>query len=86
VENDTITPVLPGLISNNHLLFTNVPKKFFTGCLQYENKALTEMEMTMLNDIKTILTNSRATLVEDSVGLIALFTMLLVGLHLSGAA
>jgi hypothetical protein len=44
------------------------------------------MEMTMLNDIKTILTNSRATLVEDSVGLIALFTMLLVGLHLSGAA
>jgi hypothetical protein len=43
-------------------------------------------EMTMLNDIKTILTNSRATLLEDSLGLIALFTMLLAGLHLSGAA
>ncbi len=40
----------------------------------------------MLNDIKTILTNSRATLIEDSVGLIALFTMLLVGLNLSGVA
>ncbi|MFM2389040.1 MAG: hypothetical protein RLZZ437_595 [Pseudomonadota bacterium] len=40
----------------------------------------------MLNDIKTILANSRATLVEDGLGLIALFTMLLAGLHLSGAA
>jgi hypothetical protein len=40
----------------------------------------------MLNDIKTILATSRATLIEDSLGLIALFTMLLVGLHLSGAA
>jgi hypothetical protein len=44
------------------------------------------MELQMLTDIKTILTNSRATLVEDSLGLIALFTMLIVGLHLSGAA
>jgi hypothetical protein len=67
-------------------LFLNVPKKFFTNGFQNENKEATEMEMTMLNDIKTILTNSRATLVEDSLGLIALFTMLLVGLHLSGAA
>ena len=40
----------------------------------------------MLNDIKTILTTSRATLIEDSLGVISLFTMLIVGLHLSGAA
>jgi hypothetical protein len=69
-----------------HVLFTNVLKKFFTNGFRNENKEATETEMTMLNDIKTILTNSRATLVEDSLGLIALFTLLLVGLHLSGAA
>jgi hypothetical protein len=40
----------------------------------------------MLNDIKTILATSRATMIEDGLGLIALFTVLLVGLHLSGAA
>lgn len=40
----------------------------------------------MLNDIKTILQTSRATLIEDGLGVMALFTMLLVGLHLSGAA
>jgi hypothetical protein len=70
----------------NPLLFTNVLKKFFTNGFQNENKAATIMEMQMLNDIKTILTTSRETLVEDSLGLIALFTMLVVGLHLSGAA
>ncbi|MGL4319472.1 MAG: hypothetical protein ACRCS3_01280, partial [Paracoccaceae bacterium] len=63
---------------------------FLKSSLQTVSKMRTKqqqiLEMTMLNDIKTILTNSRATLVEDSLGLIALFTMLLAGLHLSGAA
>jgi hypothetical protein len=67
-------------------LFANVLKKFFTNGFRNENKEATDMEIQMLNDIKTILVDSRATLVEDSLGLIALFTMLLVGLHLSGAA
>jgi hypothetical protein len=70
----------------NPPLFTNVLQKFFTKGFRYENKTLTDLEMQMLNDIKTILTTSRETLVEDSLGLIALFTMLVVGLHLSGAA
>jgi hypothetical protein len=63
---------------------------FLKSSLQMVSKMRTKQqqrqEMTMLNDIMTILTNSRATLLEDSLGLIALFTMLLVGLHLSGAA
>jgi hypothetical protein len=40
----------------------------------------------MLNDIKTILIRSRATLIEDATGVAVLFTFLLIGLHLSGAA
>jgi hypothetical protein len=72
--------------AHNFILFADVLKKFFTSGFQNENKVATDMEMQMLNDIKTILANSRATLVEDSLGLIALFTLLVVGLHLSGAA
>jgi hypothetical protein len=37
----------------------------------------------MLNDIKDILARSRATIVEDSLGVLALFTLLLVGLTIS---
>jgi hypothetical protein len=44
------------------------------------------MEDAMLNDIKIILNRSRATLIEDASGVAVLFTFLLVGLHLSGAA
>lgn len=40
----------------------------------------------MLNDIKDILTRSRATLVEDGLGVVVLFSLLLAGLTLSGAA
>jgi hypothetical protein len=40
----------------------------------------------MLNDIKTILIRSRATLIEDATGVAVLFAVLLIGLHLSGAA
>jgi hypothetical protein len=73
-------------LAGNHLSFTNVLKKFFTGRFQYENKKATETEDDMLNDIKTILTRSRATLIEDATGVAVLFTFLLIGLHLSGAA
>jgi hypothetical protein len=67
-------------------LFTYVLKKFFTTRFQYENKSATETEDDMLNDIKTVLTTSHATLVEDATGVVVLFTFLLIGLHLSGAA
>ena len=40
----------------------------------------------MLSDIKSVLVTSRATLVEDAGGVAVLFTFLLIGLHLSGAA
>jgi hypothetical protein len=70
----------------NAILFTNVLKKFFTTRFQYENKPATETEDDMLNDIKTILTRSHATLIEDASGVAILFTFLLIGLHLSGAA
>jgi hypothetical protein len=70
----------------NHASFTNVLKKFFTTCFRYENKEATETEDNMLSDIKTILTRSRATLIEDATGVAVLFTFLLIGLHLSGAA
>ncbi len=44
------------------------------------------MENDMFNDIKTILHGSRATLIEDATGVAVLFSFLLIGLHLSGAA
>ncbi len=39
----------------------------------------------MLNEIADILNRSRATLVEDAVGVISLFFMLYAGLAISGA-
>ena len=37
----------------------------------------------MLTEVKDILIRSRATLVEDSLGVLALFTLLLLGLTIS---
>lgn len=39
----------------------------------------------MLNEIADILNRSRATVVEDAVGVISLFLMLYAGLAISGA-
>lgn len=39
----------------------------------------------MLNEIVDILNRSRATLVEDAVGVVSLFLMLYAGLAISGA-
>ena len=39
----------------------------------------------MLNEIVDILNRSRATMVEDAVGVVSLFLMLYAGLALSGA-
>jgi hypothetical protein len=36
----------------------------------------------MLTEVKDILTRSRATIVEDSLGVLALFALLLVCLHI----
>ena len=40
----------------------------------------------MLADIKEIVIRSRATLIEDSIGVVALFSLLIFGLYLSGSA
>lgn len=40
----------------------------------------------MLTDIKDILTRSRATMIEDLVGVLSLFSLLVAGLYLSGSA
>jgi hypothetical protein len=37
----------------------------------------------MLTEVKDILTRSRATILEDSLGVLALFTLLLMGLTIS---
>ena len=43
------------------------------------------MEVTMLTEMKDILSRSRATAIEDLVGVVALFSMLVVSLHVLSA-
>ena len=43
------------------------------------------MEATMLTDMKDILSRSRATAIEDLVGVVALFSMLVLSLHILSA-
>jgi hypothetical protein len=43
------------------------------------------MEVTMLTDMKNILSRSRATVIEDLVGVVVLFSMLVVSLHVLSA-
>ena len=40
----------------------------------------------MLTEIKAILHRSQATVLEDSIGVISLFSLLIAGLYLSGSA
>lgn len=39
----------------------------------------------MLTDVKDILSRSRATVIEDTIGVVALFSMLVLSLHLFSA-
>ncbi len=43
------------------------------------------MEVTMLTDMKDILSRSRATVIEDLVGVVTLFSMLVLSLHILSA-
>ena len=67
-------------------LFAQVPKKFFTDLAGYENKAATRQEVPMMKEIADTLARSRATVLEDLAGLVALFVMLYGALSLTGAA
>ncbi len=40
----------------------------------------------MFTELKEIVIRSRATLIEDAVGMVSLFGLLVAGLYLSGAA
>jgi hypothetical protein len=40
----------------------------------------------MLTELKEVITRSRAMLIEDMAGVLTLFGLLVLGLHLSGAA
>lgn len=40
----------------------------------------------MLTELKAILSRSRDTLIEDSIGVVSLFSLLIAGLYLSGSA
>jgi hypothetical protein len=64
-------------------LFPDVLKKFFTGRFENENNiATTEEERKMLTELKTVLAKSSDTLIEDALGVLALFGLLFVGLSL----
>lgn len=62
-------------------MFHYVLIKFFTERKSYENKEATRMEAAMLDDVKNVLTNSLPTLMEDALGVIALFALLVAGLN-----
>ena len=68
--------------------FTNVHKKFFTDCFQYENKEATNEFMPrsqkMLNEIKSVIARSQDTLLQDAAGAAALMVILVGGLYLPG--
>lgn len=40
----------------------------------------------MLTELKEIVLRSRATLIEDALGMVTLFSLLIVGLYISGNA
>lgn len=40
----------------------------------------------MFTELKDVVVRSRATLIEDAVGMVTLFSLLIAGLYISGAA
>lgn len=59
---------------------------FLFNCSGYENKLATrEHQVNNMAQIKSAFRRSSATFLEDVLGVAALITMLLVGLHLPGA-
>ena len=67
-------------------MFADVLKKFFTRDLRYENKVATEQKrnIDMAQEIHSVLTRSRDTIVADAIGVAALMVLLIVGLALPG--
>jgi hypothetical protein len=65
---------------------TKVLKKFLIMTRKYENKrATTPREVMMLAEMMEILSRSRATVIEDLVGVVALFSLLVLSLHVLSA-
>ena len=66
------------------LMFSNVPKKFFTRLTIGENNTATNMESPMKNAMRALLTSTPRGAVEDLVGLAALFALVFAVLSLPG--
>lgn len=67
-------------------MFRSVLKKFLRDSGKCGNKIATKpMEVTMLTDMKDILSRSRATAIEDLVGVVTLFSVLVLSLHILSA-
>jgi hypothetical protein len=62
-------------------MFRYVPIKFFTRSGTYENKEATT-EDVMLKEVKTVLARSSHTVIEDALGVVTLFVLLIAGLNL----
>jgi hypothetical protein len=62
-------------------MFRYVLIKFFTGRRTYENKEATT-EDAMLKEVKTVLARSSHTMIEDALGVVTLFVLLIAGLNL----
>jgi hypothetical protein len=62
-------------------MFRKVLIKFFTQVGTYENKAATT-EDAMLKEVKTVLARSSHTMIEDALGVVTLFVLLIAGLNL----
>jgi hypothetical protein len=62
-------------------MFRYVPIKFFTERGTYENKEATT-EDAMLKEVKTVLARSSQTMIEDALGVVTLFALLIAGLNL----
>jgi hypothetical protein len=59
---------------------------FFKSSLQVPNHVRTNrqprQEVALLNDLKAVLSRSSLTIAEDALGVVALFILLVAGLHL----
>jgi hypothetical protein len=65
-------------------LFRYVLKKFFTPAANRENNTATRMEAAMKDAVKTLLAGDARGVLEDAVGIVALFVLLFAVLSLPG--
>lgn len=74
--------------AENVNLFANVPSKFFTFLPNRENKkaTTTKGEQKMIRRAIRVFSQSPDTLLLDALGMVAIFVILIAGLHFPGPA